>query len=47
VVGAAEIQGTASDNKGGTYWFDADMRFMKGRFVDLDGHRREGVFGFV
>ena len=47
VVGAAEIQGTASDNKGGTYWFDADMRFMKGRFVDLDGRRREGVFGFV
>jgi hypothetical protein len=47
VVAAAEIQGTASDNKGGRYWFDCDMRFMKGRYVDLNGRRREGVFGFV
>lgn len=47
VVGAAEIQGTAHDNKGGSYWFDADMRFMTGRYVALDGRRREGVFGFV
>ena len=47
IVGAADIQGTARDNQGGTYWFDADMRFMKGRYVDLDGHKRAGVFGFV
>lgn len=47
VVAAAEIQGTAHDNKGGSYWFDCDMRFMKGRYVDLTGGRREGVFGFV
>jgi len=47
VVGAAEIQGTAHDNEDGSYWFDADMRFMKGRYVDLDGKTREGVFGFI
>ena len=47
VVGAAEIQGTARDSAGGTYWFDADMRFMKGRYVDLEGRRRHGSFGFV
>ena len=47
VVAAAEIQGAARDNRGGSYWFDCDMRFMKGRYVDLNGHRREGVFGFV
>jgi hypothetical protein len=47
VVGAAEIQGTARDNNGGAYWFDADMRFMKGHYVDLDGRKRDGVFGFV
>ena len=47
VVGAAEIQGTAHDNKGGDYWFDCDMRFMKGRYIDVDGRKRENVFGFV
>jgi hypothetical protein len=47
VVAAAEIQGTASDTTGQDYWFDCDMRFMQGRFVDLDGRRREGSFGFV
>ena len=47
VVGAAEIQGTARDNNGGAYWFDCDMRFMKGRYIDVDGRKRENVFGFV
>ena len=47
VVAAAEVQGTASDSQGGDYWFDCDMRFMKGRYVDMDGRRGEGVFGFV
>jgi hypothetical protein len=47
VVGGAEIQGTARDNKGGSYWFDCDMRFMTGRYVDMNGHRRDGAFGFV
>jgi len=47
VVAAAEIQGTAHDSQGGRYWFDCDMRFMKGRYVDLDGRGQQGVFGFV
>ena len=47
VVAAAEIQGTARDNQGGSYWFDCDMRFMKGRYVDLNGRGQQGVFGFV
>jgi hypothetical protein len=47
LVAAADIQGTARDNKGGTYWFDCDMRVMKGRYVDDDGKRRDGVFGFI
>jgi len=46
-VAAAEIQGTARDNKGGVYWFDCDMRFMEGRYIDVDGHERNGAFGFV
>jgi hypothetical protein len=47
VVAAAEIQGTASDTQGGQYWFDCDMRVMKGRYVDLNGRKGDGVFGFV
>ena len=47
VVAAAEIQGTAHDSEGGSYWFDCDMRFMKGRYIDLNARKREGVFGFV
>ena len=42
VVAAAEIQGTARDNQGGSYWFDCDMRFMKGRYVDLERPRSAG-----
>jgi hypothetical protein len=47
VVAAAEIQGTASGSDGTTYTFDADMRFMKGRYVATDGRMREASFGFV
>jgi len=47
VVAAAEVQGTATDNKGGSYWFDCDMRFMKGRYVDLSGRQGDAAFGFV
>jgi hypothetical protein len=47
VVAAGEIQGTAHDNQGGSYWFDCDMRFMKGRYIDLSGQKQQGVFGFV
>ena len=46
VVGAAEIRGTAT---GGavTYDFDADMRFMKGQYISLDGQLRNAAFAFV
>jgi hypothetical protein len=47
VVAAAEIQGTAKGSDGTTYTFDADMRFMKGRYVATDGRLREASFGFV
>jgi hypothetical protein len=46
VVGAAHIQGKATGG-GVTYDFDADMRFMKGRYISLEGHLREGAFAFV
>jgi hypothetical protein len=46
-VAAADIQGDAHDTQGGDYWFDCDMRFMKGRYVDLSGRTQQGVFGFV
>jgi hypothetical protein len=47
VLAAAEIQGDAHDTQGGSYWFDCDVRFMKGRYIDLSGRKRQGVFGFV
>ena len=47
VLAAAEIQGTARGNDRTTYTFDADMRFMKGRYVSVDGLVRQGSFGFI
>ncbi|HEY0415446.1 MAG TPA: hypothetical protein VGC78_03585 [Gaiellaceae bacterium] len=47
VLAAAEIQGTAHGTDGSTYTFDADMRFMQGRYVALDGRLVEGTFGFI
>jgi hypothetical protein len=46
-IGAAEIRGTAHGSDGTSYDFDADMRFMRGTYVGLDGGRRVGAFGFV
>ena len=46
VVAAAEIRGRLGSD-GSTYTFDADMRFMKGRYVATDGRQREASFGFV
>jgi hypothetical protein len=46
-IAAAEIQGTARGSDGTTYTFDADMRFMRGRYVGRDGRRRWGSFGFI
>jgi hypothetical protein len=47
VIGAAELQGTASGSDGSSYTFDTDMRFMQGAYVGLDGRMYEGAFGFV
>jgi hypothetical protein len=46
VVGAAEMRGTAS---GGdvSYDFDADMRFMKGQYITVDGQLHNAAFAFV
>ena len=46
-VAAADIQGTGTTNAGTTLTFDADMRFMDGVYVGVDGHTRRGTFGFV
>jgi hypothetical protein len=47
VVGASHIQGTAHGSNGSTYFFDTDMRFMQGTYVDLHGRMRDASFGFV
>ena len=47
VVAACEMQGDAHGSDGTKYWFDADMRFMQGTYIDLHGRRREHAFGFV
>jgi hypothetical protein len=41
------VQGRARGSDGVTYGFDADMRFMRGTYIGLDGRRRLGSFGFV
>lgn len=39
--------GTDSDGTRQQLSFDADMRFMSGRYVAVDGKTRKGAFGFV
>jgi hypothetical protein len=46
VIGAAEIQGTASGN-GTSFDFDTDMRFMQGVYVDTSGRVQQDSFGFI
>jgi hypothetical protein len=46
-IAAAEIQGTGLATPGGTLTYDADMRFMRGEYVAVDGRHRQGTFGFV
>lgn len=43
IVGATEIQGHVSDD----LVFDADMRFMQGTYVAVDGSVHHHTFGFV
>jgi hypothetical protein len=46
-IGAADIQGTAHGSDGTTYTFDADMRFMRGTYVDTAGNVQHGSFAFI
>jgi hypothetical protein len=46
-VAATEIQGKAKASDGSAYSFDCDMRFMRGSYVALDGHLKQGTFGFI
>jgi hypothetical protein len=46
-MAAAEIQGSGLDNKGTVLTYDADMRFMTGEYIAVDGRRRKGTFAFV
>ena len=49
-VAAAEVQGMGTGTQNGQtnrYYFDADMRFMDGVYVGMDGHTRQGTFGFI
>jgi hypothetical protein len=47
VIAAGEIQGTARGTDGTQYTFDTDMRFMRGRYIGMDGRLRDGSFAFV
>ena len=46
-IGAAEIQGTAHGSDGTAYTFDADMRFMRGTYIDTAGNVQHGSFAFI
>jgi hypothetical protein len=48
-VALADIYGSGEARQSGHSFpanFNADMRFMTGRYVDLDGVTRDGTFGF-
>jgi hypothetical protein len=48
-VALADIYGSGEARQGGHSFpanFNADMRFMTGRYIDLDGVTREGTLGF-
>ena len=46
-IGVAHISGTGTASDGVSTDYDADMRFMQGEYVGVDGQRHEGTFGFV
>jgi hypothetical protein len=39
--------GTGTDQAGNTLYWAADLRFMAGEFIGLDGGHHEGAFAFV
>lgn len=50
-VGITEVSGMGTQRdaagKTGRFPFDADMRFMQGEFVGLDGKHHHGTFAFI
>jgi hypothetical protein len=46
-IGLCQVQGTGTDDGGTTWFFDADMRFMQGDYLTVEGNRRHGTFGFI
>jgi hypothetical protein len=46
-VAAGEIQGFGTANNGDRLFFDADMRFMDGVYIDVAGRTSRGTFGFI
>jgi hypothetical protein len=46
VVGISEIQGVGRGPNANRA-FDADVRFMTGHYIGVDGRRHRGTFGFV
>jgi len=52
VVAAAEVQGSGigtdtSNHATSTLYFDADLRFMKGTYVGVDGRPHDRTVGFI
>jgi hypothetical protein len=39
--------GTGKDQRGQTLYWAADVRFMDGEYVDLNGRHQQGAFAFV
>jgi hypothetical protein len=46
-IGAVLARGTGTDGNGTTLYFEADMRFMQGRYLDVNGTPHDGAFGFL
>jgi hypothetical protein len=49
-VGCTIVRGTGVGRQGGAVVplaFDSDMRFMKGRYIGVDGIVHSGTFGFI
>jgi hypothetical protein len=46
-AGVAHVQSTGTDNSNNTFFWDADVRFMKGVFQLSDGRILKGAFAFI
>ena len=46
-IGVAKASGTGKDGDGNALTFSADMRFMKGEYVGVDGKNHRGAFSFI